>query len=103
MAGSTVAEDDFLRDVQSFVSDKWKQNPCDRCGSHDWSILPNSALLSINAHTPTVIQVGGREMPYSLSSYPVDFIPVYCNNCGNTVSIYFQVFDEWRKRHAQTT
>jgi hypothetical protein len=103
MTDQAVAESDFLRDVQKFVSEKWRRNPCDRCGSHNWSVLPGDALLNITAHTPTIIQMGGRQLPFSASSYPVDFIAIYCENCGNTVTIYAQVFDEWRKRHAQTT
>jgi hypothetical protein len=102
MSDQTLSETDFLRDVQAFVSDKWKRNPCDRCGTHNWSILPGNALLSITAHTPTMVQVGSQRIPFSASSYPVDFIPIYCDNCGNTVSIYFGVFDEWRKARNRT-
>jgi hypothetical protein len=102
MSDQTV-ESDFLREVQAFVSDKWNRNPCERCGTHEWSVLPDNALLSITAHTPSMIQVGGRHIPYSLSSYPTDFIPIYCNNCGNTVAIYFRIFDEWRKARIPTT
>jgi hypothetical protein len=103
MTDQTLDEADLLRDVQAFVSEKWKQTPCDRCGTRQWSLLPGNTLLSITAHTPTIIQMGGHDVPFSASSYPVDFIPVYCDNCGNTVNIYFGVFDEWRKRRAQTT
>lgn len=97
MADQALVEGDFLRDLQAFISEKWKGNPCDRCGTRNWSIIPGNSLLSITAHTPTVIQMGGKEFPYSASAYPVDFIPVYCDNCGNTVTVYFGVFDEWRK------
>jgi hypothetical protein len=103
MPDETLSETDFLRELQAFVSEKWKRNPCDRCGTFQWSILPGDKVLSITAHTPITITVGDRQFPFSASSYPVDFIPLYCDNCGNTVNIYFGVFDQWRKDRNRTT
>ncbi len=97
MADQALSETEFLDDVQAFVSQKWKGNPCDRCGTFQWSILPGSAVvLALKAFTP------GSRYP-SMSSYDVEFIPVYCDNCGNTVSIFKRVFDEWRKDRRPAT
>src|SRR6266705_2964771 len=91
MADQTLSEADFLRDVQAFVSEKWKHNPCDRCGSVSWAILQGNAnVLGLRAKTPH------SQNSLSAASYEVEFIPVYCDNCGNTVNIFKRVFDEWR-------
>jgi hypothetical protein len=97
MAEATLTETDFLRDLQEFVREKWQHNPCDRCGTFKWSILPgDTSLLRLKAETPP--------NPHrSFSRSDVIFIPIYCDNCGNTVNIFFQVFDEWRKIRRQTT
>jgi len=96
MADQTLGESDFLRDVQAFVSEKWKRNPCDRCGSFSWAILPGDAnIVRLRAETPS-----STDPAFSRSE--AVFIPVYYDNCGNTVNIHFGVFDEWRKRRNQT-
>ncbi len=107
MADDTLADDDFLRNVQAFVAEKWKaKNPCDRCGTYEWSILPgNAVVLSTNAHTRQIMDrevMEGRRASPSRYEYEVEFIPVYCNNCGNTINIYIEVFKEWL-RNRQTT
>jgi hypothetical protein len=98
MPEETLSEADFLEEVQAFVSEKWQRNPCDRCGTFQWSVLPGNAMvLGLRAQTPR-----GEDIR-SASSYEAEFIPVYCNNCGNTVNIFKNVFDEWRRRRNQTT
>jgi hypothetical protein len=100
MSERKMADEDFLRDVQAFVAEKWQQHhPCDRCGTFQWSILPgNATVLSARASTPRSMRQGFR----SVSVQDVEFIPIYCNNCGNTVHIYTEVFDEWRKNRRTT-
>jgi hypothetical protein len=99
MSDQTLSETDLLQDLQAFVSEKWKGTPCDRCGTFQWSILPGTAVvLTCKAVTP---RSGYPSM--SASTHDVEFIPVYCNNCGNTVNIFKKVFDEWRKARRQTT
>ncbi|HVB18292.1 MAG TPA: hypothetical protein VNF04_17310 [Stellaceae bacterium] len=96
MADQTLSDTDFLRDVQAFVAEKWKHNPCDRCGSVSWAILQGDAtILRLRAETPP-------SADRSFSRDNVVFIPVYCDNCGNTVNILFGVFDEWRKARRRT-
>src|SRR5260221_375566 len=98
MADQMLGEADFLRDLQEFVREKWKNNPCDRCRNFSWAPLPgNATVLRLTAQTPH-----GQSPSYSASSYGVEFIPVYCDNCGNTVVIYSGIFDEWRKRRQAT-
>jgi hypothetical protein len=102
MSDQALPETEFLQELQAFVSEKWGGRPCDRCGTRQWSILPNDALLSITAHTLANLQMGNQVVPFSTRSYPVDFIAIYCVNCGNTVNVFKQVFDEWI-RHRKTT
>lgn len=107
MADTTRPEDDFLRDVQAFVAEKWQaKNPCDRCGSFAWSILPGQAVvLSTNAYTREVMDrevTERRRSPPSRYEYEVEFIPVYCDNCGNTINIYIEVFKEWLRNRRIT-
>ncbi len=94
-----MADEDFLGTVQAFVREKWKpHNPCERCGSFEWSILPGTEnVISVNA--------SNAEMSSRGSSHDaVEFVPVYCNNCGNTVNIFIGVFMEWLvKKSRQTT
>ena len=99
MVDQTLNETVFLQDLQRFVREKWKGKPCDRCGTHEWSTLPGIAnILRLHAYEET------RDRGfYNPSTVPVDFVPLYCNNCGNTVNIYFEVFDAWRKIPRQTT
>jgi hypothetical protein len=99
MADDTLSGENFLRDVQAFVAEKWlPHHPCDRCGTFHWSILPgNAAVLSVHAMTPRAIDSG-----QSSPGYEVEFIPIYCNNCGNTINIYIGVFMEWVMKR-QTT
>ena len=84
--------EDFLQAVQAFVAEKWQaHHPCDRCGTFQWSILPGyAAVLSLHAITPPAMDHG-----QSSPGYEVEFIPIYCNNCGNTINIYIGVFMEW--------
>jgi len=97
MTDQALSDADFLRDLQAFVSEKWKRNPCDRCGSFSWAILPgNATVLRWKAETPP-------NPNHAFSRHDVVFIPVYCDNCGNTVTIYSEVFDEWRRVRNQTT
>jgi ribosomal protein S27AE len=107
MADHMLSEADFLRDVQAFVTEKWKRNPCDRCGSFEWSTLPgNAAVLSVNGYSREIMDrevMDRRRAPPSRYEYEVEFIPVYCNNCGNTVSIFRRVFEEWLKARSRTT
>jgi hypothetical protein len=99
MSDQAHAEAEFLQDLQAFVSEKWQRRPCDRCGTFNWSILPGNAnVLGLRAQTPHEFS----DLP-SVSSYTVEFLPVYCDNCGNTVSIFKRVFDEWRKARTKTT
>ena len=103
MSDQTLSEMDFLRDLQSFVSEKWQGAPCDRCGTRQWSILPGNAnALNLTARTPRGIDPRADRYP-TMSSHGIEFIPIYCDNCGNTVIIYAGVFDEWRKAHRRTT
>jgi len=95
MANDPLIGEDLLRNVQAFVAEKWQpHHPCDRCGTFHWSVLPaNAAVLSLRA-----ISDSGQSSP----GYEVEFIPVYCNNCGNTINIYIGVFMEWWMKR-QTT
>jgi hypothetical protein len=95
MANDPLTGEDLLRNVQAFVAEKWQpHHPCDRCGTFHWSVLPgNAAVLSLRA-----ISDSGQSLP----GYEVEFIPVYCNNCGNTINIYIGVFMEWWMKR-QTT
>jgi hypothetical protein len=97
MTDQSLGDSDFLIDLQKFVTEKWKHNPCDRCGSFAWATLPdNTTILRLKAETPP-------NPHHSFSRHDVEFIPIYCENCGNTVNIYSQVFDEWRKSRSRTT
>jgi hypothetical protein len=100
MAGELLKGENFLRTVQAFVAEKWTpNNPCDRCGTFHWSILPDYAgVLRLRAITPPLGMDHGQASP----RYEVEFIPVYCNNCGTTVSIYIEVFMEWLKNRETT-
>lgn len=107
MANDARSEDDFLRDVQAFVAEKWQaHHPCDRCGTFQWSILPGSAaVLSVNAYGRQILDreiTGGRRAPPSRYENEVEFIPVYCDNCGNTINIYIEVFKDWLKNRRTT-
>ena len=94
MTNQTLSETDFLRDVQAFVSEKWKRNSCDRCGALAWAVPENAAILKLKAETPP-------NPSHSFARYEVQFVLIYCENCGNTVPIYSEVFDEWCKRRDQ--
>ena len=92
-------DEGFLRDVQEFLKEKWNQHrPCDRCDHYVWSVLPSSTAF---LH----IQTRGASGPSSRyhTMHNVEYLPVYCDNCGNTVMIYLGVFDEWRKRRSAAT
>jgi hypothetical protein len=94
MADQTLTETEFVRDMQAFVGEKWKRNPCERCGAFAWAIPENAAILKLKAETPP-------NPSHSFARYDVEFIPIYCENCGNTVVIYSEVFDGWRKNRGQ--
>jgi hypothetical protein len=97
MPDDTLRGDDFLKSVQAFVAEKWKShNPCDRCGTFEWSILPGKeTVLSLKA-------LSARGFSSS-TQYDVEFIPIYCNNCGNTVNVFMGTFMEWLTKNRQTT
>jgi hypothetical protein len=96
MADNKLKDEDFLAAVQAFVAEKWKRgNPCDRCGSSQWSILPGKeTVLSVDASDP--------DRDVGRSTDVVEFIPIYCNNCGNTVNIFMGVFMEWLVKNRPT-
>jgi hypothetical protein len=98
MTNDTLSGDDFLATVQAFVNEKWKpHNPCDRCGSSQWLILPGKeTVVSLNAANP-------EAMDRSASHDVVEFVPIYCNNCGNTVNVFMGVFMEWLTKNRPTT
>jgi hypothetical protein len=53
MADQALDEAELLRDLQAFVSEKWKGTPCDRCGTFQWSTLPGTAVVfALKAVTP---------------------------------------------------
>jgi ribosomal protein S27E len=97
MADQTLIEADFLQDLQEFVRQKWSNNPCNRCGNWSWSPLPgDAAILRLKAETPA-----NNHRLFTRND--AIFIPIYCDNCGNTVVIYSGIFDEWRRRRNQAT
>ncbi len=93
-----TSDEDFLATVQAFVKQKWKpHNPCERCGCSEWSILPGKeTVVSLNAANP---EAPNREP----SRDAVEFVPIYCNNCGYTVNVFMGVFMEWLTKNRQTT
>jgi hypothetical protein len=99
MADQAVAEGNFLTDVQAFVREKWKGTPCDRCGNLSWAILPGDA----NVVKLDTYNTNPRSGLYGFPARGAVFIPVYCDNCGNTVAIYSEVFEEWRRARNRTT
>jgi hypothetical protein len=104
MSDQTLAEAEFLQEVQAFVREKWRRNPCGRCGTFQWSVLPGSAnVLVIGVSAPRDPDNRGHRLYRSISKDDAEFIPLYCDNCGNTVAIYKKVFDEWRKANRRTT
>lgn len=107
MSDDITSGEDFLRAVQAFVAEKWQpHHPCDRCGTFQWSVLPGDAVvLSSDTYDRRIFDPEVRERRVaspSAAPHSAQFIPVYCNNCGNTVNIYLQVFLEWLKNR-QTT
>ena len=92
-------DEEFLREVQQFLKEKWNQNrPCERCDHYVWSVLSSStAFLHIQARGA----LGPSSLYHTINS--IEYLPVYCDNCGNTVMIYLGVFDEWRRRRKAAT
>jgi hypothetical protein len=60
-----------------YLSDKWQGKPCPMCGHAGWSVQDYVFELSVFQRGGLV--VGGGPL--------VPVVPVFCDNCGNTVLV----------------